>query len=222
MWTSTTGGGPWVDAYRTSDGAIVHRGYTYHPDPSSLTVDVPSMYPPPYQMTELDWYKINGIDIRSEEEIPKMKTYEDRDAASMSRRYAVACSHPADLQQDKILKCISAMKAKLMMQCAPVRVENIECRMTPAVKQNIIMAYKRLEMYGKKTPFVARFDEYGRRLEDEIKIDTMRGMTIKIIDPEDYGPYHIEFEGIVYDTTYDTTRMYRPDWDYKYDYDVPF
>ena len=109
------------------------------------------------------------------------------------------------------------MKSRLMMQCAPVKVENIECKMTPAVKENIIKAYKKLEMYGKKTPFVARFDEYGRRLPDEIKIDVMRGMTIKIVNPDDYNPYYIEFEGKVHDP-----MMYKPDWDYKYDYDTPF
>mgnify|MGYP001855382524 FL=1 len=49
-------------------------------------------------------------------------------------------------------------------------------------------------MYGKKTPFVARFDEYGRRLEDEIKIDTMRGMDIKIVDPDIYGQNYLVFE----------------------------
>lgn len=231
MWTSTTGGdyhrsygpGPWVDAYRTADGAIVHRGYSYNPDTSSFTVDVPSMYPPT-QMSELDWYRLNGIDIKSEEEIPKMNIYEDRDVASLGRRHAVACSHAPDLEQDKILKCISMMKSKLMMQCAPVKVRNIECKMTPAVKENIVMACKRLEMYGKKTPFIARFDEYGRRLPDEIKIDTMNGMTIKIVDPTDYGPYYLSFEGIAYDDVF----TYKPSFDDIYEvdksrmFDVPF
>ena len=224
MWTSTTGGdyhggystGPWIDAYRTSDGAIVHR--TYSPDAFSSTVDISSMWPKA-EFSELDWYRINGIDIKSKEELPKMKVYEDRDAKSLGRRYAVACSHEPDLSQEHILKCISVMKAKLMMQCAPVKVMNIECKMTPAVKHNIITAWKRLDRYGKKPPFVARYDEYGRRLSDEIKIDTLKGMTIKIVNPEDYGPYHLEFEGLVYDGT-----IYQPTWDYGYlsPEDVPF
>ena len=186
------------------------HGYTYNPDTGSFTVDVPAWAS---EMLDPDVMK------RLKREGPKMKTDEYRDPQSLGRRYAVSCSNEPDLAQDRILKSISAMKAKLMMQCAPVKVENIECRMTPAVKQNIIMAYKRLEMYGKKTPFVARFDEYGRRLPDEVKIDTMRGMTIKIIDPVDYGPYHIEFEGIVKDLF--ASRI-TDDYTYVDSGDIPF
>ena len=51
-------------------------------------------------------------------------------------------------------------------------------------------------MYGKKTPFVACFDEYGRRLPDEIKIDTLRGMDIKIVDPGTYGNNYLVFEAV--------------------------
>lgn len=74
MWTSTTGGGyhggytygpgPWVDAYRTADGAIVHRGYTYNPDTSSFTVDVPSMWP---RMTEEEFRKRTHLDLDEED-----------------------------------------------------------------------------------------------------------------------------------------------------------
>lgn len=202
----------WQSWTTTSGEVLRPSSYTYHPDTSSFTVDIPSMYP--HHMIDPEvWRKL-------EMEEPKMSVHEERDHRSLGRRYAVACSHEPDLSQDRILKSLSAMKAKLMMQCAPIKVENIECRMTPAVKNNIIMAYKRLEMYGKKTPFVARFDEYGRRLTDEVKIEVMKGMTIKILDPVDYGPYHIEFEGIVYDE-----RLYKPSWDYGYTVDagdVPF
>lgn len=206
----------------SSDGSVrdaIYRTTTYNPDAFASSIDIPSMWPS-RSFTELDWYKLNGIDVRSEEEIPKMKTYKEKDPYSCGNRYAVACSHAPDLAQDRILKSLSMMKSKLMMQCAPVKVENIECKMTPAVKENIIMAYKKLEMYGKKTPFVARFDEFGRRLPDEIKIDVMRGMTIKIVDPDDYNPYYIEFEGKVHDP-----MMYKPGWDYGYKIDpedVPF
>ncbi len=212
MWTSTTSGtyhggytygtGPWVDAYRTADGAIVHRGYTYDPDKNAFSIDIPSMWPSVSaldKISELDWYKLNGIDIRSEEEIPNMKTESKADWASRSRRYAVTCDTPSDLSQERILKCLSIMKSRLMMQCAPVKVENIECRMTPEVKENIVKAYRRLEMYGKQMPFVARFDEFMRPLPDEIRIDTMRGMTINIVDPSEYGPLYLEFEGVIRD-----------------------
>lgn len=198
------------DSWTVSTGDTIYpRSYTYPPDPSSFTVDIPSMYPHHIIDPEI-WRKL-------EMEEPKMSMREERDHRSLGRRYAVACSHEPDLTQDRILKSLSSMKAKLMMKCAPVKVENIECRMTPVVKNNIIMAYKRLEMYGKKTPFVARFDEYGRRLSDEVKIDVMKGMTIKILDPEEYGPYHIEFEGIVYDNI---LRDYTSAYDYTDD--VPF
>ena len=65
------------------------------------------------------------------------------------------------------------------------------------VKQNIIIAYKKLHMYGKKLPFIARFDEYGKRLSDEVKIETLKGMNIQIVDSEDYGDFYLEFKGIV-------------------------
>ena len=137
------------------------------------------------------WIKKNGY---KKEEIPEMKVEENREFGTSDYKYAVACHNYEDLLEKNILKCISIMKAKLMMECMPYHVKNIQCRMSPMVKNNIIMAYKKLSMYGKKTPFVARFDEYGRRLEDEIKIDTMRGMDIKIVDPDVYGQNYLVFE----------------------------
>ena len=137
------------------------------------------------------WIKENGY---KKEEIPEMKVEENREFGTSDYKYAVACHNYEDLLEKNILKCISIMKAKLMMECMPYHVKNIQCRMSPMVKNNIIMAYKKLSMYGKKTPFVARFDEYGRRLEDEIKIDTMRGMDIKIVDPDIYGQNYLVFE----------------------------
>lgn len=137
------------------------------------------------------WIKENGY---KKEEIPEMKVEENREFGTSNYKYAVACHNYEDLLEKNILKCISIMKAKLMMECMPYHVKNIQCRMSPMVKNNIIMAYRKLSMYGKKTPFVARFDEYGRRLEDEIKIDTMKGMDIKIVDPEIYGQNYLVFE----------------------------
>lgn len=132
-----------------------------------------------------------------EEDLPEMNVEEYRESKSFNRRYAVSCHNHVDLSQENILKNISIMKSKLMMQCAPYRITNIECKMTPVVKTNLINAYRRVNMYGKKTPFVARFDEYGRRLPDEIKIDTIRGMDIKIINPETYGGDYLSFEAII-------------------------
>lgn len=119
------------------------------------------------------------------------------------RAYTVVCSDKKDLSQEHILKSISSIKGKLMMQCAPMRLERIECIMTPEVKKNIVQASKKLSMYGKHIPIIARFDDYGRRLPDEIRIDTMKGMIIKIVDPETYGELHFELKGIIYrDTAY--------------------
>lgn len=111
--------------------------------------------------------------------------------------YKVSYSDAKGLEQNHILKCLSIMKSELMLKCSSISVKNIECKMTPMVKKNIINAYKKLEMYGKKLPFVASFDEYGRRLSDEIRIDTMKGMDIKIVEPELYGEFYIEFKGII-------------------------
>ena len=44
-----------------------------------------------------------------------------------------------------------------------------------------------------------RFDEYGNRLSDQINIETLEGMTIQIVDPEHYGEFYLEFQGIVTD-----------------------
>lgn len=150
------------------------------------------MYSPDGIVDKFEWWiKENGY---KKEEIPEMKVEENREFGTSNYKYAVACHNYEDLLEKNILKCISIMKAKLMMECMPYHVKNIQCRMSPMVKNNIIMAYKKLSMYGKKTPFVARFDEYGRRLEDEIKIDTMRGMDIKIVDPDIYGQNYLVFE----------------------------
>lgn len=150
------------------------------------------MYSPDGIVDKFEWWiKENGY---KKEEIPEMKVEENREFGTSNYKYAVACHNYEDLLEKNILKCISIMKAKLMMECMPYHVKNIQCRMSPMVKNNIIMAYRKLSMYGKKTPFVARFDEYGRRLEDEIKIDTMRGMDIKIVDPDVYGQNYLVFE----------------------------
>ena len=126
-----------------------------------------------------------------------MKVEEYREDSSFNRRYAVACHNYNDLSQERILKTLSIMKSKLMMECMPVHVKSIECKMSPMVKTNIINAYRKVSMYGKKTPFVACFDDYGRRLPDEIQIDTIRGMDLKIVDPDVYGDNYLVFEAII-------------------------
>lgn len=126
-----------------------------------------------------------------------MKVEESRVDITDNYRYAVACHNHSDLSPERILKSLSIMKSKLMMECMPIRVEKIECKMSPMVKSNIINAYRKVSMYGKKTPFVACFDDYGRRLPDEIQIDTIRGMDLKIVDPKIYGDNYLVFETII-------------------------
>ncbi len=176
-WTTTTTGatGPYV--------------YSGDPDAAPITIDVPSMWP--HDILDPDVVK------RIEKEGPKVSTHEDLHPSG--RKYAVTCDDMADLSQERILKTISAMKGTLMLKCSPVKVHNIVCKMTPQAKDNIVKACKRLTMYGKKTPFIARFDEYGRRLPDEVKIETLHGATIQIVDPAKYGPCFLSFEGIVKD-----------------------
>lgn len=147
-------------------------------------------------MEAYDWDKIMKTVT---DEIPKMNMYKEEVPQHMGKRFAVNCKNPRDFELDKILKNLSIMKSRLMMECMPVHLRNIECKMTPQVKDNLIKAYKKCNMYGKSLPFVARFDEYGNRLSDQINIETLEGMTIQIVDPEHYGEFYLEFQGIVTD-----------------------
>lgn len=128
------------------------------------------------------------------EDLPEMNVNTERIPDTNSKRYKVVCCNMKDFEQDRILKNIYIMKSKLMTECTQVHLKNIECEMTPAVKDNLIKAWRKCRMFGKKMPFVARFDEYGNRLEDEIKIETLEGMKIKIIDPKNYGPYYLSLK----------------------------
>lgn len=146
------------------------------------------------------WCNLVDKTMVIKEEIPTMdvKKYKEKDP--LQNRYVISCNNYLDLSQDRILKTLSIMKSKLITECLlKCKINNIKCEMTPTIKDNIIKAYRKITMYGKKTPFVARFDEYGRRLPDEIKIDTIRGMDLKIIDPSIFGENYLSFEAIVTD-----------------------
>lgn len=121
--------------------------------------------------------------------------------------HIVACYDEKDLSVENVLKTLSAIKGKLMIDIAPIHIKTIECWITPQVRQNIVTASKKLKMYGKKRPIIARFDEYGNRLPDEIDIGTTNGITLKIIDPDKYGKYYIELKGIEFPRIeYDITK----------------
>ena len=113
-----------------------------------------------------------------------------------SGEHIVACCDEKDLSIENVLKTLSAIKGKLMIDIAPIHIKTIECSITPQVRQNIVTASKKLKMYGKKRPIIARFDEYGNRLPDEIDLGTPQGITLKIVDPEKYGRFYFELRGI--------------------------
>lgn len=155
--------------------------------------------PPELLASAMDVYDWDKVIRATTDEIPEINLYKEEVPQSMGKRYAVNCKNPRDFELDKILKNLSIMKSKLMMECMPIHLRNIECKMTPQVKDNLIKAYKKCNMYGKSLPFVARFDEYGNRLSDQINIETLEGMTIQIVDPEHYGEFYLEFQGVVTD-----------------------
>lgn len=100
---------------------------------------------------------------------------------------AVFCGAPFDLLPDRVLTTLSALKGRLMLEIEPIQAmtgisaDKFRCSMTPEVKKNILSASKRLKMYGKKPPIIARFDEYGNPLPEEIHIGS-NGVVITILD----------------------------------------
>lgn len=212
----------WPDSDNSSEDDVWYKKSPWFPDLLAHSVVIPGLTWSPFRNQDgnLEWsHNVLGEEpIQKDDEEPEMRIYSDRKELTLEKEYRVVCDSIRDLLQDRILKNLSIMKSKLMLACMPVRVDKIECKMTPKVKDNIIQAWRRLDMYGKKTPFVARFDEYGRRLSDEIKIETLRGMTIQIVDPKDYGELYLEFKGII---PYDPSYTYKKD-DSVFDEDLPF
>lgn len=136
-------------------------------------------------------------DGRSSPEDPTIKLMKSiKEPFTMNEVYRVCCDKK-DLTPDKILQTISIMKARLYMETFEKTLKHIECKMTPDVKDNIIMAYRRTNMYGKKTPFVACFDEWGAPLPEKITLDTLEGMKIEIVKTDVYGSLYLTFDGIL-------------------------
>ncbi len=141
-------------------------------------------------------------------------------AEDFKNEYVVCCKNTPDLLSDHILTTLSAAKGKLMFGVAPIHIKEITCKMTPEVRQNIVNASKRLKMYGKKSPIVPSFDEYGNRLPDQIEIGDNRGIIVQIVDPEEYGMLYFELTAIKIPDTY-----YNPTWsgvDWTVDGSLPF
>lgn len=137
----------------------------------------------------------------------------DEIKSSKREEHIMACQNRDDLLVENILTTLSAVKAKLMFNIAAIHVQCVECSVTPKVKDNIVLASKKLKSYGKEAPIVACFDEYGKRLPDQIEIGDMSGITLKIVDPEEYGEYYYELKAIEFSATgyYTTAR----DWEYE-------
>ena len=201
-WTTTT-----------SDGVVRPAEYRYNPDTSSFTVDIPGMWP---KIAEDEWKKMMKLELDKEDEhkvrVSKKKTYTKDERAVM-------CDDPKDLSVEHILTTLSVVKGRLMLELSPNRIKKLECSVTPAVKQNIVTAGKKLKMYGKEMPIIPHFDEWGNRLPDEISIGDHSGITLKIVNPEEFGAFYYELRATVLpidESYYDSFSHYDP-----FD-DVPF
>lgn len=122
-----------------------------------------------------------------------------------SREHIVYCEDMLDLSVERVLTTLSAVKGRLMFEIAPIHIREIQCKMTPTVKKHILEASKKLKMYGKKTPIIPSFDEYGNRLPDEIEIGDSKGILVQIVEPEKYGEVYFELKAIEFDSV-----MYNP------------
>lgn len=194
-WTTTT-----------SDGVPHPYGYRYNPDTSSFIVDIPGMWP---RITEDEWKKKIKLELDKEDEsgvsVRKLETH-------VVGERAVVCDDWKDLTVEHILTTLSVVKGRLMLELSPKRVKKLECSITPAVKQNIITASKKLKMYGKEMPIIPHFDEWGTRLPDEIKIGDHSGITLKIVNPEEFGEFYYELRATVFPS----------DESYYDPFDIPF
>ena len=132
---------------------------------------------------------------------PDIKILREELKDIMGTNYRVVCKNNIDFDPKRILKNLSIMKSNLMLACAPIVVKNIDCKMTPKVKENLITAYKRNKSFGKELPIVPRFDEFMNRLPDQININTLKGMNIEIVDPNIFGEYYLEFNAIAMKVT---------------------
>lgn len=113
-------------------------------------------------------------------------------------KYKLVCKNAQDLSTDKVLKSLHLMQAELVDKCSNIDVNNIVCYMTPTVKENIVCASKKLKMFGKKRPIVARFDEFFNRLPDTISLDVAEGIELNIVDPQEaeYDMYYLALQAI--------------------------
>ena len=151
----------------------------------------------PYSTTTSGWSHTDTLSMRDYIDLRRFEEQEVENVNVISEepfrgQHVVRCTDVQDLLVDRILKTLSAMKGKLMLDVAPVHIQKIECSMTPIIRKNIVTASKKLKMYGKMCPIIARFDDYGNRLPDEIDLGVANGVILKIVDPESYGEFYLE------------------------------
>lgn len=214
------------DMIETTSLGDQYRSYIHHPltTGTSFTYtgsagEVQHVYYPPKHWepysTTLD-YEDFMKKIGKEEEA-KVKV----NVENSKGKYVCCVKNTPDLLPEKILVTLSAIKGRLMMEIAPIHIKEFQCSMTPAVRKNIIQASKRARMYGKKMPIIARFDEYGRPLPEQIEINDSPGVNLRILDPADYGELYLELVAIEF-----PSNEYNPvrEWTYsdKFDEDIPF
>ena len=186
------------------------------------TGDTLTYYPPttgwqsgPYKtsITAEDWSKV----FSWEEMMKKLGKEEEGKVNVISKKSAdkhehiVCCEDMIDLSVERVLTTLSAVKGRLMFEIAPIHIKEIQCKMTPMVKSHIIESSKKLKMYGKKTPIVPSFDEYGNRLPDQIEIGDSHGITVQIVDPKTYGDVYFELKAIEFPST-DYVITHEPTW----------
>ena len=150
---------------------------------------------PDYSLGTTTLRAISLEDLEKQAEKEAMKEVEIiAKPSEVKGEHIVICKNSKDLELNSVLKALSAIKGRLMLDIAPIQVKKIECRMTPSVRNNIVKASKKLSMYSKTRPIVARFDEYGRRLPDEIELGVANGVALMIVDPKEYGEFYLELK----------------------------
>lgn len=164
-------------------------------------------------ITAEDWSKV----FSWEEMMKKLGKEEEGKVNVISKKSAdkyehiVCCEDMIDLSVERVLTTLSAVKGRLMFEIAPIHIKEIQCKMTPMVKSHIIESSKKLKMYGKKTPIIPSFDEYGNRLPDQIEIGDSHGITVQIVDPKTYGDVYFELKAIEFPSG-DYVTTHEPTW----------
>ena len=166
---------------------------------SSLTT------PPKISMKEYDG-KSKGFDI-TKEDLEKLLDLPRKEEVPMSvsviksaddSERIVVCKNEHDLSMEHIVKTLAIAKDTLLSVIAFKSVQKIECSVTPLIRKHIIDANKKLNMYGKRPPIIAHFDEWGQRLPDDVDLGFSEGITLKIVDPKEYGESYLELKATLY------------------------